>query len=289
MVGFLAGTSIVGIVLYVAGLGTLLTGLVLLGGSQSLERRAVALSYSGPSPILVLAAIGAGTYFAGALIGTPLAFLGVLDEPGDRPYVDLIGVVLQALVVLGIVRVLVIGMDALTWTDMGLRASLPAAFRDIVWGAAFALPVIVVTAIFVNVLVTIVGSTPESPLPPAGTSAGLAINLLAGALIVPFYEEILFRGFATTAWARAVGPATAIIRTSVLFALAHILSQGGENFGEALGVAVVAATARLPVALVLGWVFIRRRSVWASVGLHATFNAFLLVLAESAFESLPTG
>jgi membrane protease YdiL (CAAX protease family) len=180
-------------------------------------------------------------------------------------------------------------MDALTWTDMGLRASLPAAFRDIVWGAAFALPVIVVTAIFVNVLVTIVGSTPESPLPPAGTSAGLAINLLAGALIVPFYEEILFRGFATTAWARAVGPATAIIRTSVLFALAHILSQGGENFGEALGVAVVAATARLPVALVLGWVFIRRRSVWASVGLHATFNAFLLVLAESAFESLPTG
>jgi membrane protease YdiL (CAAX protease family) len=36
-------------------------------------------------------------------------------------------------------------------------------------------------------------------------------------------------------------------------------------------------------------VFIRRRSVWASVGLHATFNAFLLVLAESAFESLPTG
>jgi membrane protease YdiL (CAAX protease family) len=289
MVGFLAGPSIVGIVLYVAGLGTLLAGLVLLGGSQSLERRAVALSYSGPSPILVLAAIGAGTYFAGALIGTPLAFLGVLDEPADRPYVDLIGVVLQALVVLGIVRVLVIGMDALTWTDMGLRASLPAALRDIVWGAAFALPVIVVTAISVNVLVTIVGSTPKSPLPPAGTSVGLAVNLLAGALIVPFYEEILFRGFATTAWARAVGPAAAIIRTSVLFALAHILSQGGENFGEALGVAVVAATARLPVALALGWVFIRRRSVWASVGLHATFNAILLVLAESAFESLPTG
>jgi membrane protease YdiL (CAAX protease family) len=288
LVGFLAGVTIAGILLYVAGLGVLLAGLVLLGGSQSLERRAAGLSYAGPSPILVLAAIGAGVYFAGAIVGTPLAILGVLDQPSDRPYVDLIGVVLQALVVLGIVRVLVVGTDAMTWTDMGLRARFPAALRDIAWGAAFALPAVFVTAIVANFLVTIVGAAPESPLPPAGTSVGLATNLLAGALIVPFYEELLFRGFATSAWARVVGPATAITRTSVLFALAHVLSQGGESFGQALGMAVVAAAARLPIAFVLGWVFIRRRSLWASVGLHVTFNAILLVVAEAAFESLPT-
>jgi membrane protease YdiL (CAAX protease family) len=289
LVGILAGVTIAGILLYVAGLGILLAGLILLGGSQSLERRAAGLAYAGPSPILVLAAIGAGLYFASVVVGTPLVILGVLDQPSDRPFVDLIGVVLQAIVVLVTVRVLVVGTGAMTWSDMGLRAKLPAVLREVAWGAAFALPAIFVTAIAANVLVTIVGATPESPLPPAGTPVGLAVNLLAGALIVPFYEELLFRGFATTAWARVVGPATAIVRTSVLFALAHIISQGGETFGQALGIAVVAAATRLPIALILGWVFIRRRSLWASVGLHVTFNAILLVLAESALQSLPAG
>ena len=116
-----------------------------------------------------------------------------------------------------------------------------------------------------------------------------AINLLAGAVVAPLYEELLFRGFATTAWARVVAPATAIVRTSILFALAHVLTQGGEDFSQALAIAAVGAAGRLPVALALGWVFVRRRSLWASVGLHAAFNAILLVIAESAFENLPAG
>jgi membrane protease YdiL (CAAX protease family) len=39
---------------------------------------------------------------------------------------------------------------------------------------------------------------------------------------------------------------------------------------------------RVPVALALGWLFTARRSIWASVGLHAAFNGILLVLAEVA-------
>lgn len=281
-VGLLAGPSVAGAILYVAGLAALLAGLVLLGGSQSIERRAAGLAYAGASPILVLAANGVGVYLAGALVGTPLGLLGVLDRPEDRPFVDLIGVVLQALVVVILLRVLVVGPGALSWREMGLRAGWPAALRDMTWGALFAMPVVFGTALIVAGLVTVVGSTPVSPLPPTGSSAGLAINLLAGAVIAPLYEELLFRGFATTAWARVVTPWAAIVRTSALFALAHILTQGGESFSEAFGVAIVAAAARLPVALALGWVFLRRRSLWASIGLHAAFNAILLAVAESA-------
>jgi membrane protease YdiL (CAAX protease family) len=167
---------------------------------------------------------------------------------------------------------------------MGLRTTLPAAVRDLAWGAVLAVPVLVVASILVAGLVTVVGSTPESPLPPTGSSTGLAINLLAGAVIAPLYEELLFRGFATTAWARAVRPASAILRTSLLFALAHVLTQGGTSFSEAFGIAVVAAAARFPVALVLGWVYLRRRSLWAAIGLHATYNAILLVVAETALR-----
>ena len=37
---------------------------------------------------------------------------------------------------------------------------------------------------------------------------------------------------------------------------------------------------RIPIALALGWVFLRRGTVWASFGLHAAFNGILLVVAE---------
>jgi hypothetical protein len=203
----------------------------------------------------------------------------------EGPALALLGVVIQAVVVIAILRVLVVGPGAMSWGEMGLRFSLPAAGRDLAWGALLATPVVVVTAVVVAGLVTVVGSTPESPLPPTGSSLGLAINLLAGALIAPVYEELLFRGFATTAWARVVTPTAAIVRTSVLFALAHVLTQGGASFADAFGIAVVAAAARLPVALALGWVFLRRRSLWAAIGLHAAFNAILLVIAEAALRA----
>ena len=285
-VGLLAGPSIAGAVLFVVGLAILFGGLLLLGGSQVVERGAAGLAYAGPSPILVFGATIVGLYLAVVVVATPLRTFGVSL---DGPALALLGVVIQAAVVVLVLRLLVVGPGAMSWTEMGLRASFPGVVRDLAWGAVLALPVIVVTAIAVNALVTVLGSAPESPLPPAGTSVGLAINLLAGAVVAPLYEELLFRGFATTAWARVVAPATAIVRTSVLFALAHVLTQGGEDFSQALAIAAVGAAGRLPVALALGWVFVRRRSLWASVGLHAAFNAILLVIAESALENLPAG
>jgi len=281
-VGLLAGQTAAGAVLFVAGLAALLVGLLFLGGTQALERRAASLAYAGPSPILVFAASVVGLYLAVVVVATPLRILGVSIE---GPALALLGVVIQAVVVIAILRALVVGPGALSWGEMGLRVSLPAAVRDLAWGALLATPVIVVTAVVVAGLVTVVGSTPVSPLPPTGSSLGLAINLLAGALIAPVYEELLFRGFATTAWARVVSPAAAIVRTSVLFALAHVLTQGGASFADAFGIAVVAAAARLPVALALGWVFLRRRSLWAAIGLHAAFNAILLVIAEAALRA----
>lgn len=285
-VGLLAGPSIAGAVLFVVGLAILFGGLLFLGGSQVVERGAAGLAYAGPSPILVFGAVIVGLYLAVVVVATPLRAFGVSL---DGPALALLGVVIQAAVVVLVLRLLVVAPGAMSWTEMGLRASLPGVVRDLVWGAVLALPVFVVTAIAVNALVTVLGSAPEGPLPPAGTSVGLAINLLAGAVVAPLYEELLFRGFATTAWARVVTPATAILRTSVLFALAHVLTQGGEDFSQALAVAAVGAAGRLPVALVLGWVFVRRRSLWAAVGLHAAFNAILLVIAESALENLPAG
>ena len=71
----------------------------------------------------------------------------------------------------------------------------------------------------------------------------------------------------------------------MLFVLAHVISIEGTSLGEAVGLIAVGALSRLPVAWVLGLVFVRRRSIWASIGLHATFNGVLLILAHLAITS----
>ena len=79
-----------------------------------------------------------------------------------------------------------------------------------------------------------------------------------------------------------MGERGGIVRAALLFALLHVLFVGGETFNQAAGGAIVGFVGRLPVALVLGWAYIRRGSLWAPIGLHAAFNAVLLVLAELA-------
>ena len=61
-----------------------------------------------------------------------------------------------------------------------------------------------------------------------------------------------------------------------MFALAHVLTITGSSAQEAFGLAVVGFATRVPVALALGWLFVRRGSIWAPLGLHMAFNGVLL-------------
>ena len=252
-------------------------GLILLGGSQSLERRAVGAEYAGPSPMLVLLAAVAVTQVAGFAVGIPLQSIGVAIR---REVGDLIAVSIQALVFIGVVRLMVVGTGALSWREMGLVG--PARLRAALAGAVYAGPVVFVTTLVALVVVALVQVRPESPLPPTGTAEGLVLHLLAGAIIAPVAEEVLFRGFALTAWRRTVGTRAAIVRSSLVFVLAHVVLVGGDRFEDALKLAFVAGAVRIPVALALGWIFVRTGSLWASIGLHATFNGILITLAELA-------
>ncbi|MES1182564.1 MAG: type II CAAX endopeptidase family protein [Myxococcales bacterium] len=97
--------------------------------------------------------------------------------------------------------------------------------------------------------------TPSSALLGAGM-------LLSVALIVPFAEELFFRGALFGALTRS-GPAfMAIWTTSIAFALAH---QEPRNWAPLL-----------LVALALGWLRSLGGSIWSGVALHAAFNAATL-------------
>ena len=75
-------------------------------------------------------------------------------------------------------------------------------------------------------------------------------------------------------------------RQRSIFAFAHVLTVSGSTAGEAFGLAAVGFGSRIPIAIALGWLFVRRRTMWASFGLHAAFNGILLVIAEIASRSL---
>ncbi len=281
----LAGMTLFGIsgpagtILWLAGLTGVALGLVLLGGSQSIERRAAGAAYAGPSPVLVFFVVLAVSQLAGFAVGFPLSLVA---SNIPRPVGDLLGVIVQGAVFVGVLRLMVVGAGALTWTDMGLARGLGGAARGMLGGAVFAGPVILVTAVLAAVAAQITGVVPASPLPPTGTAAGLALHLVAGAVIAPLAEELLFRGFALTAWRRSVGARGAISRSSLVFVLAHVLFVGGDGFRDAASLAFVAGIARVPVAIALGWLYVRTGSLWGPIGLHAAYNAILIVIGESA-------
>lgn len=283
LVGAVGGSTLL---LYVVGPALLSLGLVAGAGNQAIERRARGEPYAGPSPFVVFAAIVAVSYFIGAIVGVVLEVLfAAVDLDLGGPPGQLLGGLLTAVVFIGLVRLLVVGTGALTWREMGVRPFDGAAIRDLLHGAAWALPVIFVTGLVAAVLVEIFKVVNPSPLPPTGQLGGLLIQLLAGALIAPVAEEIVFRGFAVSAWRRTIGAQRAVIRAALLFALAHVVAIQASSFGEAVGLIAVGMGTRLPVAYALGRLFVAKGSLWAPIGLHATFNAVLLVVAHVALTS----
>lgn len=279
LVGFLSAAGLGTAILLVAGFALLSVGLVLLGGSQTIERRFAGEPYAGPSPVLLFLAIVTITLLVAGLLGDALELVGISLED-NKALGDLVAVALQALVFVGVVRLMVVSPGALSWSDMGLTRTPRSILLGLATGAAFALPVVILTGLVAAVLVPLIGQAPPSPLPPTGTATGLGLHLLAGAGIAPFAEEVVFRGVALTAWLRATSPTSAIVRSALLFAAAHAIGIEGGSFSQAFGLALVATLARLPVALALGWVYTRSGTLWASIGLHAAFNAILIVVSE---------
>jgi len=282
IVGYASPRSVAASILVVVAFTLLSIGLVVGAGGQAIERRARGAAYAGPSPYLLFLASVVVSSFLGSLIGLFARILGV--DATSIGVTILVLAVIQ-LTYLALTRLLVVDTGALTWTEMGFRPIGRAAFGEVGFGLAFAIPMIAVTVIVSGIAFSFFPETPESPLPATGTTIGLLLNLLGGAVLVPIGEETMFRGVTTTAWARVYGPTRAIIQGGLFFAIVHVLQVGGTDLAEAAGLAIVAFVTRIPIALALGTVFLRRRSIWASMGLHAGFNGILLILAEVAIRS----
>lgn len=276
-IGLLSGGRGPAQLLALVGLGLTAIGLIAGAGSQGIERRARGAAYQGPSPFLVFAASIPASLLAIVLLGVPISLLGLaVDGPVGR----LASVAAQAVIYIGLVRLLVVDAGALRWIDMGVRRPDRRAVAELARGAVWAAPVILATLPLAAILASLLPVVPKSPLPPTGQVSGFLIQFVAGAVVAPIGEEILFRGFATTAWARTMGQRRGLVRAALFFALVHVLTISGSTAAEAASLALLGFVTRVPVALALGWLFLHGRSIYVSIGLHAAFNAILLVIGE---------
>lgn len=98
----------------------------------------------------------------------------------------------------------------------------------------------------------------------------LAVLVVCLITVVPFIEEVLFRGYLQESLQPFFRPWPALIITALVFALFHFsFTQGVSNF-LILGALFV-------LALLLGYLKERQASLWSSLALHATFNGISLV------------
>lgn len=98
-----------------------------------------------------------------------------------------------------------------------------------------------------------------------------AVMTVALVLLVPIAEEILFRGCLQTWLRHWLRPGQAIVLTSTLFAFFHFSSS--QNIDN-----VPLLASLFLLSCFLGYLYERQQSLWASIGLHGTFNGVSVIL-----------
>jgi membrane protease YdiL (CAAX protease family) len=220
-----------------------------------------------------------------ARLAVPLMFMAILRGGGelqaDPQRVLALTVAIfavQTVVLIGMIRIVVIGKRGLSWSDLGLR---PAS-RNWYLGA---IAVAVVTVSIVGLVNALVSSAmggdfrnPQlSALAPGGfTWVGLIVMTVMTGVVAPFSEELAFRGL-LYAWLRSrIGIIAATIVSSGCFAVLH-------------GVPILMPALFL-VGVILVTVYQRSGSLWVAIVTHGVFNTIMtlgLYVALAAGIELP--
>jgi membrane protease YdiL (CAAX protease family) len=107
-----------------------------------------------------------------------------------------------------------------------------------------------------------------------GDLTDLALTVLVAVVLAPILEEALFRGVILQGLALRRGPRSATLWTAGFFAFFHFYNPWQILPTFFLG-------------LVLAWVVLTTRTLWASIALHAAFNGVSLAVFAIPFPSPP--
>jgi membrane protease YdiL (CAAX protease family) len=284
-------------------------GLIAAGAYQGAQRRADGWrDFAGPSPFLLMAAQQATV----AAIGIPISLvLSNLKVDMDSAYALLAVVPLYLVVYFGLVHFLVVRPGAMTWRDIlrparlapepgdwsaeslaerlgwrrpatRLRAWLRGSLGDFLLAASVVIPVLIATGLTNVVLIAALGlngNEVQSDVPMHPTTVEKLLTIVMIAILIPIGEEVFFRGYATNAWGRSLSRSSALLRAGLFFAFVHVINTQNTDAWTSLRAATFNFGARIPVALALCWLYMRRRSLVASVSLHGLYNGLIVVIS----------
>lgn len=266
--------------------------------------------YAGPAPLLA----GGALLALIACLSLPLEY--GLSAAGVRPGVagsTLLQVLLYLVIYVCVVHVLAVKTGALTWRDIVRPQRLApsqdewtaapntpesvdawgrpvrrwksrvagGAVGDILWALTLLLPLFFVSALLsalLSVALGLRGSDITSPVTTTVSDVDRWIAILTVAILVPIGEEIFYRGFATNAWGRSLSRNSVMLRAAFFFAAVHIINVTSTDAGLSLKAALFNMTVRIPIAIALTWIYMRRRSLIASATLHGSYNGLIVVL-----------
>jgi len=154
--------------------------------------------------------------------------------------------------------------------DLGLRVPPSPRLGLVVGLALWAISIGIA-----NAQAALLGAHPQTLVVAVSAHRGLeafVLDMLSGAIVVPFVEELFFRAVIFTVLRQRLRLAYAAIISSAIFAVGHDLSSWIPVFVLGLG---------------LAYLYDRRHSLWTNALAHGAVNAIsfalLFVIPESAF------
>ena len=280
------------------GIGLAMLALVLIGiggialsGASALQRSVdtPVAGWRGPGPLAIFWTTITWALLVQMLISALLSALGAATAL-TTPLGVLVLVTASNLATVLVIGLVVVGSGAVRWRDLILAtpasspSTLPQPDRrgglvgDLFWGVALALPILTAAGLLATLVMNVTGLSAPVVLPPAMSAVDLAANALTAGLIAPIGEELLYRGVIAQAWARQSSARRAILFSAIVFAFAHTLAVVGTSVGDGVSLAAVAFVVRLPLGVALGWLWIRRRSLLATIALHSAYNLVIVAI-----------
>jgi membrane protease YdiL (CAAX protease family) len=217
---------------------------------------------------------GLAAYFAATYLGGWAAGMFVHLLPPSTPLLIVLVALVQ--VVTGGVALwwlsLLMKREGVRWHDIGW--TWKPLSKHLAWGTGAyvaMVPVLLVTVVVVQVLLPAIPS-PAHPIAGVASSENppwvMALLFLVAAVFAPLFEELFFRGVLLNAlWARTGNRWVGIIGSALVFSVLHPQLYLGW-------------VAVFVIGVILGGLFVERRSLLPCIWMHALNNTAALMAAQ---------
>ncbi|GIV15694.1 MAG: CAAX protease family protein [Armatimonadota bacterium] len=217
---------------------------------------------------------GLVAYFTATYLGGWIAGLFVRMLPPSTPLLVVLVLLVQVATGCAALWVLYLQMrrSGASWREIGWTWKPLSA--HLAWGTAAyvaMIPVLLITVVFVQVLLP---SIPSPAHPIAGVASSenspwvMVLLFLVAAVFAPLFEEIFFRGVLLNAlWAYTGNRWVGIVGSALVFSVLHPQMYLGW-------------IAVFVIGLMLGGLFVERRSLVPCLWMHALNNTVALVAAQ---------